>query len=58
MQTDLGKPVIIATMEFDGDRALVLIDGVHRIYRAMIEDRSTLSAYILTVTETTEVRVH
>ncbi|RNG34391.1 hypothetical protein EEJ42_05480 [Streptomyces botrytidirepellens] len=58
MQTDLDEPVIIATMEFDGERALLLIDGLHRMYRAMIEDRSTLPAFILTVAETTEVRVH
>jgi hypothetical protein len=56
MQTDLDRPVIIATMQFDGNPAVLLIDGVHRMYRAMIEDRSTLPAHILTVAETTKVR--
>ncbi|MFF1678339.1 hypothetical protein ACFVYG_20155 [Streptomyces sp. NPDC058256] len=58
MHTDLGKPVIIATMQFDGNPALLLIDGIHRMYRAMTEGRSTLPAHVLTVAETTEVRDH
>lgn len=56
MQTNLDKPVIIATMQFDGNPALLLIDGVHRMYRAMIEGLSTLPAYILTADETAKVR--
>ncbi|MCX4681666.1 hypothetical protein OG413_41430 [Streptomyces sp. NBC_01433] len=56
MQTDLARPVIIATMEFDGAEAVLLIDGVHRIYRAMVENRPTLPAYLLSVTETKQIR--
>ncbi|MEU1710298.1 hypothetical protein ABZ478_33895 [Streptomyces sp. NPDC005706] len=56
MQTDLDKPVIIATMQFDGNPALLLIDGVHRMYRAMSEGVLTLPAYILTADETAKVR--
>ncbi|MFF9178668.1 hypothetical protein [Streptomyces sp. NPDC014793] len=56
MQTDLDEPVIIATMQLDGNPALLLIDGVHRMYRAMSEGLSTLPAYILTVDETVKVR--
>lgn len=56
MQTDLDKPVIIGTMQFDGNPALLLIDGVHRMFRAMIEGRSTLPAYTLSIAETGTVR--
>lgn len=56
MQTDLDKPVIIATMEFDRRPAVLLIDGVHRMYRAMTEGRATLPAHILTVAETERIR--
>ncbi|MGW3392160.1 hypothetical protein [Streptomyces cinereoruber] len=56
LQTDLNKPVIIATMEFDGCPAILLIDGVHRMYRAMTEGRATLPAYTLTTAETTRIR--
>ncbi|MFE5406818.1 hypothetical protein ACFQ9Z_37115 [Streptomyces sp. NPDC056580] len=56
LQTDLDKPVIIATMEFDGRPSILLIDGVHRMYRAMIEGRATLPAHILTAAETAAIR--
>ncbi|MFE5214058.1 MULTISPECIES: hypothetical protein [unclassified Streptomyces] len=56
MQTDLDKPVIIATMEFDGRAAVLLIDGLHRMYRAMVEARVTLPAHTLTVAETASIR--
>ncbi|MFD6335331.1 hypothetical protein ACFWGI_37920 [Streptomyces niveus] len=57
LRTDLNNPVIIATMEFDGGRpAILLIDGVHRMYRAMTEGRATLPAYTLTTAETTRIR--
>lgn len=58
MQTDLDIPVIIATMEFNGTKAVMLIDGVHRMYRAMVENRPTLPSYLLSVEETTQVRDH
>ncbi|MEU4040300.1 hypothetical protein [Streptomyces collinus] len=53
MQTDLDRPVI---MQFDSSPALLLIDGVHRMYRAMSEGLATLPAYILTAAETAKVR--
>ncbi|WP_317447646.1 hypothetical protein [Streptomyces collinus] len=56
MQTDLDRPVIIATMQFDSNPALLLIDGVHRMYRAMSEGLSTLPAHVLTADETAKVR--
>lgn len=56
LQTDLDKPVIIATLEFDGRPAVLLIDGVHRMYRAMTEGRATLPAYTLTAAETATIR--
>lgn len=56
LQTDLNTPVIIATMEFDSGPAILLIDGVHRMYRAMTEGRATLPAYTLTTAETTRIR--
>ncbi|MFF8401725.1 hypothetical protein ACF06P_08840 [Streptomyces sp. NPDC015684] len=56
MQADLDKPVIIATMEFDGRPAVLLIDGIHRMYRAMVEGLATLPAHTLTVAETASIR--
>ncbi|MFI6282882.1 hypothetical protein [Streptomyces sp. NPDC050988] len=56
LQSDLDKPVIIATMEFDGRPAILLIDGVHRMYRAMTEGRATLPAHTLTAAETATIR--
>ncbi|MER5549903.1 hypothetical protein ABT072_47830 [Streptomyces sp. NPDC002589] len=58
MRTDLSKPVTIATMDFDGAPALLLIDGVHRMYRAMTEGRPTLPAHVLTIAETATIREH
>jgi hypothetical protein len=56
LQTDLDEPVIIATLEFDHGPAILLIDGIHRMYRAMTEGRATLPAYTLTTAETTRIR--
>ncbi|MFE8941161.1 hypothetical protein ACFYNX_27265 [Streptomyces sp. NPDC007872] len=56
LQTDLNKPVIIATLEFDNGPAILLIDGIHRMYRAMTEGRTTLPAHTLTTTETIRIR--
>ncbi|OLO26001.1 hypothetical protein PZ61_0237110 [Streptomyces sp. MNU77] len=58
MGTDLSQPVIIATLEFDSGPARLLIDGVHRMYRAMVEGCPTLPAHVLTVAETATIRVH
>lgn len=56
MQTALGTPVIIGLMEFDGKPAQLLIDGTHRMYRAMMTGADTLPAYFLTVAETAQIR--
>ncbi|MFE0778065.1 hypothetical protein [Streptomyces sp. NPDC058861] len=56
LQADLNEPVIIATLEFDSGPAILLIDGVHRMYRAMTEGRTTLPAYTLTTKETARIR--
>ncbi|MFF8535955.1 hypothetical protein ACF07B_29050 [Streptomyces sp. NPDC015532] len=58
MRTDLEQPVIIATLEFDSGPARLLIDGVHRMYRAMTEGRPTLPAHVLTLAETATIREH
>lgn len=58
MRTDLDQPVIIATLEFDSSPARLLVDGVHRMYRAMTEGRQTLPAHVLTVAETATIRAH
>ncbi|MFF8597020.1 hypothetical protein ACF061_37550 [Streptomyces sp. NPDC015220] len=42
--------------EFAGRPAALLIDGVHRMYQAMVEGRATLPAHTLTVTETASIR--
>ncbi|WP_167368112.1 hypothetical protein [Streptomyces agglomeratus] len=42
MRTDLDQPLIIATLEFDSGPTRLLIDGVHRMYRATAEGRQTL----------------
>lgn len=56
MQADLDTPVILATMLFNGTPAVLLVDGVQRMYRAMNENRSTLPAQILSADETTLIR--
>ncbi|MFE0774347.1 hypothetical protein [Streptomyces sp. NPDC058861] len=58
MGTDLDQPVIIALLEFDSGPAHLLIDGVHRMYRAMTEGLPTLPAYVLTIAETATIREH
>ncbi|MDX3204714.1 hypothetical protein ABZZ79_22075 [Streptomyces sp. NPDC006458] len=58
MRTDLDEPVIIATLEFDSGPARLLIDGVHRMYRATVEGRPTLPAHVLSIAETATIRVH
>ncbi|MFD0437220.1 hypothetical protein [Streptomyces chartreusis] len=58
MRTDLDQPVIIATLEFDSGPARLLVDGVHRMYRAMTEGRPTLPPHVLTIAETATIRAH
>lgn len=56
MGTDLTKPVIVATLEASGEPNPLLIDGVHRLYRAWCEGVVHLPAYVLTVAETQQIR--
>ncbi|MFD8670746.1 hypothetical protein ACFV1U_35905 [Streptomyces microflavus] len=56
LQADLDEPVIIATLVLDDSPAILLIDGVHRVYRAMTEGLAILPAYTLTTAETTRIR--
>lgn len=53
---DLTKPVLVATLEVDGAPTALLIDGVHRLYRAWREGVTTLPAYLLTVAETRQIK--
>jgi len=56
MGTDLTKPVIVATLEVDGEPTALFLDGVHRLYRAWREGVAHLPAYVLTVAETQQIR--
>ncbi|MFJ5850447.1 hypothetical protein [Streptomyces sp. NPDC092903] len=58
MRTDLDQPLIIATLEFDSGPARLLVDGVHRMYRATAEGRQNLPAHVLTIAETATIRAH
>ncbi|MEH1129425.1 hypothetical protein [Micromonospora sp. CPCC 206061] len=53
---DLTKPVIVATLETSGEPAALLIDGVHRLYRAWRERVAQLPAYVLSVAETQQIK--
>ncbi|WP_117214749.1 hypothetical protein [Allorhizocola rhizosphaerae] len=56
MGTDLTKPVLVATLEADGELTPLFIDGVHRLYRAWREGVTHLPAYVLTVAETQQIK--
>jgi hypothetical protein len=56
MGTDLTKPVLVATLEAGGEPTRLLIDGVHRLYRAWREGVASLPAYVLTVAETQQIK--
>jgi hypothetical protein len=59
LTTDLEKPVILATLQARGrEPEPLLIDGCHRVYRANVEGRATLPAYVLTVAESLAIRSH
>ncbi|MFI6688433.1 hypothetical protein [Streptomyces sp. NPDC050485] len=58
MRTDLDQPVIVATMEIDGAPALLLVDGVHRVYRVVTEGIPMFPAQVLTIAETAAIREH
>jgi hypothetical protein len=56
MKADLSRPVIVATLPRPGRDGLpVLIDGSHRLYRAVAEHRPVLPAYLLTAHETAKI---
>lgn len=49
MSTDLTKPLLVAPLEAGGQPAgAVVIDGWHRVYRALREGRTHLPALLLT----------
>lgn len=57
MSTDLSDPVILGRVRIgDIPPAALLIDGVHRLYRAWREDVLHLPAYLLTAEETRAVQ--
>jgi hypothetical protein len=57
MTTDLGEPVIIATLRGDEGREYpLLIDGTHRIYKAYTLGEETLPAYVLDDEESLTIR--
>ncbi|GIG57366.1 hypothetical protein Lfu02_17380 [Longispora fulva] len=53
MTADLEKPLIMLQ---PGPGTVVVGDGWHRVYRAVVEGRRQLPAYLLTVEETEEVK--
>ncbi len=59
MSTDLTAPVILGQLSVNGSPpAALLIDGVHRLYRAWRENLPLLPAYLLTAEETLQIRHH
>lgn len=56
MSTDLTRPVLLATFNVDGARTALLIDGVHRLYRAMREGNDIQPGYLLTTDETQQIK--
>ena len=58
-KTDLSKPIIVAPLAGPpgSDLGLMPIDGWHRIYRALVEGRHTLPAYLLNPTAELAIRI-
>src|SRR5260370_22603325 len=57
MTTDLEKPVIIAQLRnTSGESFHLLIDVIHRLYRAYAERVDQLPAYVLSVEESLSIR--
>ena len=55
--TDLAQPVIIATLAPAGQRpAPLLIDGIHRLYKAHALGVAELPSWVLTAAETEAIR--
>lgn len=57
MTTDITRPLIVATLRSGrGGDELLLIDGMHRLYRAWRENVDRLPACLLDFAETTQIR--
>lgn len=57
MTTDITRPLLMATVRgLRGEDAVMLIDGMHRLYRAFAEDVPELTAHVLTVEESLVIR--
>lgn len=57
LQTDLDDPLIMATLSTEeGQPVRLLIDGLHRLYRAYTEGVAHLPAYRLDVDESLAIR--
>ncbi|MEU7822955.1 hypothetical protein [Catellatospora sp. NPDC049133] len=59
MTTDLSIPLVLAMLPdpVGGNHVPLLIDGTHRLYRAMREGVDELPVHVLTADETARVRV-
>jgi hypothetical protein len=56
MTVDLTRPLIMATIPTpDGGSATCVIDGTHRLFRALVEGVVTLPAYVLSIAETARI---
>jgi hypothetical protein len=56
MTTDLARPVILATLRTRPGPAALLIDGIHRLYKASATGTAELPACLLTQAETLAIR--
>ncbi|MER7471257.1 hypothetical protein [Micromonospora sp. NPDC000018] len=57
MTTDLAEPLIVAQLDVTGHPpSPLLIDGIHRLYRAWREHVPRLPAYLLTAEETRQIQ--
>lgn len=57
MAADLNDPVLVATLRNqEGTEFPLLIDGIHRLYRAFAERIAELPAYVLTAEESLAIR--
>jgi hypothetical protein len=57
LRTDLAQPVIIATLTPAGQRpAPLLVDGMHRLYKAHALGVAELPSWVLTAAETLAIR--
>ena len=57
-KTDLSKPIIVVPLSVRGKPAgAIPIDGWHRIYRALRDERESLPAYLLNSTAEEAIRI-